>query len=82
MNKAKLSVKEKVGYGLGDTASHFVWDMVGFWILIFYTDTFEISAAAAGPRTSRATRHHAGHNRAPPADSAAAGRRWAQHPER
>ncbi len=45
---AKLSVKEKIGYGLGDTASHFVWDMVGFWILIFYTDTFGISAAAAG----------------------------------
>ncbi len=44
----RLSVKEKVGYGLGDTASHFVWDMVGFWILIFYTDTFGISAAAAG----------------------------------
>lgn len=44
----KLSFKEKLGYGLGDTASHFVWDMVGFWILIFYTDTFGISAAAAG----------------------------------
>lgn len=44
----KLSFKEKVGYGLGDTASHFVWDMVGFWILIFYTDTYGISAAAAG----------------------------------
>ena len=44
----RLSVKEKLGYGLGDTASHFVWDMVGFWILIFYTDTFGISAAAAG----------------------------------
>ena len=43
-----LSPKEKLGYGLGDTASHFVWDMVGFWILIFYTDTFGISAAAAG----------------------------------
>jgi len=43
-----LSVREKLGYGLGDTASHFVWDMVGFWILIFYTDTFGISAAAAG----------------------------------
>lgn len=43
-----LSLKEKIGYGLGDTASHFVWDMVGFWILIFYTDTFGISAAAAG----------------------------------
>jgi glycoside/pentoside/hexuronide:cation symporter, GPH family len=47
-NSTKLSVKEKVGYGLGDTASRFVWDMVGFWILIFYTDTFGISAAAAG----------------------------------
>ncbi|NNL15092.1 MAG: MFS transporter [Flavobacteriaceae bacterium] len=50
MNKiaTKLSLKEKLGYGVGDTASHFVWDMVGFWILIFYTDTFGISAAAAG----------------------------------
>lgn len=50
MNKiaTKLSLKEKIGYGLGDTASHFVWDMVGFWILIFYTDTYGISAAAAG----------------------------------
>lgn len=46
--QTKLSLKEKIGYGLGDTASHFVWDMVGFWILIFYTDTFGISAAAAG----------------------------------
>lgn len=50
MNKltTKLALKEKIGYSLGDTASHFVWDMVGFWILIFYTDTFGISAAAAG----------------------------------
>jgi GPH family glycoside/pentoside/hexuronide:cation symporter len=47
-DSSRLSVKEKLGYGLGDTASHFVWDMVGFWILIFYTDTFGISAAAAG----------------------------------
>jgi len=45
---SKLSFKEKLGYGLGDTASHFVWDMVGFWILIFYTDTFGISPAVAG----------------------------------
>lgn len=44
----KLSLKEKLGYSVGDTASHFVWDMVGFWILIFYTDTYGISAAAAG----------------------------------
>jgi GPH family glycoside/pentoside/hexuronide:cation symporter len=45
---AKLSLKEKIGYSLGDTASHFVWDMVGFWLLFFYTDVYGISAAAAG----------------------------------
>jgi len=44
----KLSIKEKIGYSLGDTASHFVWDMVGFWLLFFYTDVYGISAAAAG----------------------------------
>ena len=44
----KLSFKEKIGYSLGDTASHFVWDMVGFWLLFFYTDIYGISAAAAG----------------------------------
>jgi len=48
VSSGKLSIREKLGYGVGDTASHFVWDMVGFWILIFYTDTFGISAAAAG----------------------------------
>jgi len=47
-NTSKLSFKEKVGYSLGDTASHFVWDMVGFWLLFFYTDIYGISAAAAG----------------------------------
>ena len=43
-----MSFKEKLGYGLGDTASHFVWDMVGFWLLIFYTDVYKIPPAAAG----------------------------------
>ena len=45
---ARLTFKEKLGYGLGDTASHFVWDMVGFWLLFFYTDVYKIPAAAAG----------------------------------
>ena len=44
----RLSIKEKIGYSLGDTASHFVWDMVGFWLLFFYTDIYGIPAAAAG----------------------------------
>ena len=46
--ETKLTLKEKIGYSLGDTASHFVWDMVGFWLLFFYTDVYGISAAAAG----------------------------------
>jgi glycoside/pentoside/hexuronide:cation symporter, GPH family len=48
MTSQKISLKEKIGYSLGDTASHFVWDMVGFWLLFFYTDVYGISAAAAG----------------------------------
>jgi glycoside/pentoside/hexuronide:cation symporter, GPH family len=48
MTANKLGIREKIGYSLGDTASHFVWDMVGFWLLFFYTDVYGISAAAAG----------------------------------
>jgi len=44
----KLSLIEKVGYGLGDTASNFVWALMMNWIMYFYTDIFGITAAAAG----------------------------------
>jgi len=37
-----LSVKEKLGYSLGDTASHFVWDMVNFWLIFYYTEVLHI----------------------------------------
>ena len=43
-----LSVGEKIGYGLGDTASNFYWKLFEYFQLIFYTDVFGISAAAAG----------------------------------
>lgn len=43
-----LSVGEKIGYGLGDTASNFYWKFFEYFQLIFYTDVFGISAAAAG----------------------------------
>jgi GPH family glycoside/pentoside/hexuronide:cation symporter len=45
---ATLSFKEKVGYSSGDLASRFVWDMVGFWLVFFYTDIFGISPLIAG----------------------------------
>lgn len=44
----KLTVKEKVGYGLGDTASNFVWALMMNFILFYYTDIFGIGPAAAG----------------------------------
>jgi len=44
----KLSLKEKIGYGLGDTASHFSWDMAGMFLFFYFTDVYGISAAAAG----------------------------------
>ncbi len=43
----KLSVKEKVGYALGDTAANFIFQTMVMFQLAFYTDTFGITAAAA-----------------------------------
>jgi glycoside/pentoside/hexuronide:cation symporter, GPH family len=39
---------EKIGYGLGDTASNVVFQAVMMFMAFFYTDVFGISAAAVG----------------------------------
>lgn len=44
----KLAFREKFGYGLGDTACHFAWDLAGMFLFFYYTDVYGISAAAAG----------------------------------
>ena len=44
----KLTIQEKAGYGLGDTASNFVWALMMNFIMFYYTDIFGITAAAAG----------------------------------
>lgn len=44
----RITFKEKVGYGLGDTASNLYFQMFINFLLFFYTDVFGISAAAAG----------------------------------
>jgi glycoside/pentoside/hexuronide:cation symporter, GPH family len=44
----RLSIKEKVGYALGDTAANFIFQTMVMFQLAFYTDTFGITAAAAG----------------------------------
>jgi sugar (glycoside-pentoside-hexuronide) transporter len=44
----KISVREKVGYGIGDAAANFIFQTMLVFQLAFYTDTFGITAAAAG----------------------------------
>ena len=44
----RLSVTEKVGYGIGDAAANFIFQTMIIFQLAFYTDTFGITAAAAG----------------------------------
>ena len=44
----KLPILEKFGYGLGDTASNIVFQVVINFMMYFYTDVFGIGAAAVG----------------------------------
>ncbi|MFJ7724612.1 MFS transporter [Neobacillus sp. NPDC097160] len=44
----KIGVMEKVSFGLGDTASNFIWGMTTSYLLFFYTNVYGISAAAVG----------------------------------
>ena len=43
-----LSRTEKIGYGLGDAASHIVFDNVMFYMMFFYTDIVGLSAGFVG----------------------------------
>jgi GPH family glycoside/pentoside/hexuronide:cation symporter len=43
-----LPWREKISYGLADMGFNFYWANIATFLMIFYTDTFGISAAAAG----------------------------------
>ncbi len=43
-----LTMKDKIGYGLGDTACGFVWQATMFLLAYFYTDVFGLSAGIMG----------------------------------
>jgi GPH family glycoside/pentoside/hexuronide:cation symporter len=43
-----LSLKEKIGYSLGDSASNLYWKTFEFFLVLFYTDVFGLPAAAVG----------------------------------
>ncbi len=44
----RIRLGEKIGYALGDTAANIAWRTLTTFLLVFYTDVFGISAAAAG----------------------------------
>jgi GPH family glycoside/pentoside/hexuronide:cation symporter len=44
----KISIKEKVGYSLGDCAANFYFQMYIVFMMYFYTDVFGLSAAVVG----------------------------------
>lgn len=43
-----ISIKEKIAYGLGDTASNIIFQTVMMFLLLFYTDVMGLSPAAVG----------------------------------
>lgn len=48
MKTDKVTLKEKIGYGLGDAASSMFWKLFGMYLLFFYTDIFGIEAGIVG----------------------------------
>ena len=44
----KLSIKEKIGYALGDGAANIAWRGVATFLFIFYTDVFGLSPVTVG----------------------------------
>ncbi|MBK1878725.1 MFS transporter [Pelagicoccus mobilis] len=48
LKDGKLSVGEKVAYGLGDTASNFYFQFFNMFLFYYYTDVFGLAAGAVG----------------------------------
>jgi len=43
-----VSVKEKIAYGLGDTASNIIFQTVMMFLMLYYTDVVGLSPAVVG----------------------------------
>jgi sugar (glycoside-pentoside-hexuronide) transporter len=48
LNYPVLTIKDKIGYGLGDMASALVWQTATLFLAYFYTDVFGLPAAVMG----------------------------------
>ena len=43
-----IRLREKIGYGLGDTASSMLWKLFSVYLMFFYTDICGIDAWVVG----------------------------------
>ena len=48
MNNGKVSIREKICYGLGDSSANIFFGMTMMFLPYFYTDVVGISASAMG----------------------------------
>ncbi len=48
MENHKISLKEKIGYALGDRVANIAWREVATFLFIFYTDVFGLSPITVG----------------------------------
>ena len=48
INQGKISLKEKISYGLGDLGNNCLFDLGQIYLLKFYTDSLGLPAATAG----------------------------------
>lgn len=48
MSKNQVGWKERISYGLSDTACNLVFQVIGTYLMFFYTDVFGLSIAAVG----------------------------------
>ena len=44
----KLSLKEKIGYGMGDAGSGMIWSVLALYLTWFYTDVYGLDAGLVG----------------------------------
>ena len=50
-NEQKLSVKEKIGYSLGDLAANLIFQTLVTYLAYFYTDIYKLEAKQASAIT-------------------------------
>ena len=48
METSKLTVKEKIGYGMGDAGCNIIFGAIMLFVNYFYTDIFGLAPALVG----------------------------------